>query len=101
MLALTGHGLLTEIGDVGGVSSDRGSGDELHGPDGGEENAKASRKARAPLVGVWAVLGREGAFFRGLMGRAGSTGLWILDCAYWAVICRVFVLQGGQMEDLS
>ena len=97
MLAFTGHGLLTEIGDVGGVSSYRGSGDEPRGPDGEEEKAKASRKARAPLVGVWAILGREGAFLRGLMGRAGSAGLWILDCVYWAVDCRAFVVQAGRM----
>ena len=100
MLALTGHGLLTEIGDVGGVSSYWGSGDELRAPDGEEERAKASRKARAPLVGVSAVLGREGAFLRGLTGRVGSAGLWILDCAYGTMVCRVFLLQTGRKEDL-
>lgn len=71
-----GQGLLIETGEVGGVSLvDRG--DDLKEEAGEDETAKASRKARTPLVGVSAFFARREALFRGTGGRDGLDALGI------------------------
>lgn len=69
-----GQGLLLEAGDVGGVSFGDSSGDDGSVEGGDEESANASRKARAPLVGVSICLALGAAFFRGFSGNEGSRG---------------------------
>lgn len=76
--------LFAEIGELGGVSFREGTGNNLGEVVEDEASENASRKVRAPLVGVSFSFGFKVAFFRGVTecdGREGSTGLDSRSCS--------------------